>query len=151
MILMCTAVPLKTEWMSGGAFNQVAKRDYHCLADNIYHEARNQPHSGKVAVAFVTLNRVKSGLYPSTVCGVVHQKTKTCQFSWVCGRHAKKENEAYKDALYIARIVLHGYESYLKDPTHGALFYHANYVKPVWRHKLEQTIQIADHIFYKPR
>ena len=44
-----------------------------CLALNIYFEARNQPTSGQIAVAEVTLNRVASRNYPNTVCGVVHQ------------------------------------------------------------------------------
>ena len=47
--------------------------EVNCLALNIYHEARNQPFMGKLAVGFVTLNRVKSKEFPNTVCGVVKQ------------------------------------------------------------------------------
>jgi hypothetical protein len=32
--------------------------EVNCLALNIYHEARNQPFKGKLAVAQVTINRV---------------------------------------------------------------------------------------------
>ena len=38
----------------------------HCLATNIYHEARGESFAGKVAVANVTHNRVDSKRYPDT-------------------------------------------------------------------------------------
>ena len=47
--------------------------EVNCLALNIYHEARNQPFMGKLAVGFVTLNRVKSDNFPNTICEVVKQ------------------------------------------------------------------------------
>ena len=45
-----------------------------CLAFDVYFEARGEPEAGQYAVAEVTMNRVASGRYPDTVCGVVHQK-----------------------------------------------------------------------------
>ena len=47
--------------------------DYHCLASNIYREARNQSLSGKVAVGQVVLNRVDNERFPDTICSVVKQ------------------------------------------------------------------------------
>ena len=44
-----------------------------CLAKNIYFESGNQPLAGKVAVAHVTLNRVKNFQFPNTICSVVYQ------------------------------------------------------------------------------
>ena len=41
--------------------------EVNCLALNIYHEARNQPTVGKLAVAMVTLNRVKDERFPNTI------------------------------------------------------------------------------------
>ena len=64
-----------------------------CLTRNIYWEAASEPFEGKVAVAQVTLNRVESGKFANTVCGVVYQKNVfyekvVCQFSWFCeGNH----------------------------------------------------------------
>jgi hypothetical protein len=60
-----------------------------CLTKNIYWEAASEPFEGKVAVAQVTMNRVKSGQYGSGVCGVVYQKNilyqkVIFQFSWSC-------------------------------------------------------------------
>ena len=45
-----------------------------CLAKNIFYEAQNQPVLGMVAIADVTLNRVKDPRWPSTVCAVVEQR-----------------------------------------------------------------------------
>src|ERR1700736_1072907 len=44
-----------------------------CLAEAIYFEARGESWGGQAAVAQVVLNRVSSGLYPATICGVVYQ------------------------------------------------------------------------------
>ena len=58
-----------------------------CLAQAIYFEARSEPPAGQAAVAQVILNRMTSGLYPATICGVVFQnrsRTHACQFSFAC-------------------------------------------------------------------
>jgi len=55
-----------------------------CLAEAIYFESRGEPEMGQLAVAQVVLNRVMSGLYPNSVCGVVYQNAhrfNACQFS----------------------------------------------------------------------
>tara|TARA_R110002110_G_scaffold193014_1_gene401459 strand:+ start:38 stop:496 length:459 start_codon:yes stop_codon:yes gene_type:complete len=129
-----------------------------CLALNIYHEARNQPTAGKLAVAQVTLNRVKHDRFPNTICGVVYQgyyannapiKNK-CQFSWWCdGKSDKpKELQSWNYALMLARHMHEGIFDNIdvvKDATH----YHAVYVKPYWTKEKKKVKVIADHIFYK--
>ena len=129
-----------------------------CLALNIYHEARNQPTAGKLAVAQVTLNRVKHDRFPNTICGVVYQgyylnnnpiKHK-CQFSWWCdGKSDKpKEIQSWNYALMLARHMHEGIFDNIdvvKDATH----YHAVYVKPYWTKEKKRVKVIADHIFYK--
>ena len=47
-----------------------ASPELYCLVQNIYFEAGNQSYAGKVAVAEVTLNRVATRKYPSTICGI---------------------------------------------------------------------------------
>ena len=46
-----------------------------CLAKNIYYEAGNEPEEGKVAVAMVTINRVRDGRFGKSICSVVDQRT----------------------------------------------------------------------------
>ena len=53
-----------------------AKTQVECLAQNIYYEAGYEPEKGQLAVAFVTINRVKSGHFEDDICGVVKQKFK---------------------------------------------------------------------------
>ncbi len=122
-----------------------------CLALNIYHEAGAEPYLGKQAVAAVTLNRVKSTAFPTSICGVVKQRNnKSCQFSWVCQRpnaQPEKDSDAWQDALEIARKALKGQH---QDPTHGALYFHAIRVKPHWSRVHKKTTRIGGHIFYKP-
>ena len=50
-----------------------------CLTKNIYYEAGAEPIAGQIAVAQVTINRTGDKRFPNTICGVVHQKTRsTC-------------------------------------------------------------------------
>ena len=51
-----------------------AKQQVECLAENMYFEAAYEPKVGQIAVAFVTINRVKSGRFEHDICGVVKQK-----------------------------------------------------------------------------
>ena len=129
------------------------KEAEHCLALNIYHEARSEPSKGQEAVAAVTINRVASAAFPDSVCQVVKQggkKRNGCQFSWWCDRNSDhpREHGAWEEALYLSRKALDGKVS---DPTNGALYYHANYVKPRWARTFKRTNKIGRHLFYKPR
>ena len=56
------------------SLSKSAQKEMICLADNIYFEARNEPVEGMYGVAFVTMNRVRDGSYPNTICNVVKQK-----------------------------------------------------------------------------
>ena len=127
------------------------KKQVDCLAENIYHEAGVEPETGKHAVALVTLNRTQDERFPQSICGVVKQKTQgTCQFSWFCMPVKLNRNtEAYRQSLEAALFVYANYEK-LKDVTHGALYYHADYVNPRWR-GVEKTTVIGRHIFYKEK
>ena len=123
-----------------------------CLALNLYHEARSEPLEGQIAVAAVTLNRVRSGDFPDSVCGVVKQggqkQLNRCQFSWWCdGKSDEPANaEAWAKSEALARRALFGE---LADPTGGALWYHATYVSPFWSNRKVQTAWIGRHIFYR--
>lgn len=122
-----------------------------CLALNIYWEARSEPLLGKIAVAKVTLNRVKDAGFPDSICGVVRQGEERvlhqCQFSWFCdGRKDVPLNQA---AWRLAEEVAHLVVLYdAPDPTQGALWYHADYADPPWTRSMTRTTQIGRHIYY---
>lgn len=126
--------------------------DLYCLALNIYHEARSEPETGQIAVARVTLNRVESDAFPETICEVVQQGGQTrnrCQFSWWCDGKSDHPTEetAWRRSLEIGLRVL---SDQVSDPTHGALYYHADYVSPSWARAFNRTVEIGRHRFYRP-
>lgn len=136
-------------------FSKLSKKDQRevrCLALNMYREARGESRTGLSAVAFVTFNRVKSSTFPNSVCGVVYQRnSRGCQFSWVCDRkHKKLDEKTFKQIKNMATFIYINKNS-LKDPTHGALFYHAHYVNPFWNRVMKKTTVIDNHIFYTHR
>jgi spore germination cell wall hydrolase CwlJ-like protein len=122
------------------------QKEMQCLTRNIYFESGSEPYKGKVAVAQVTLNRMNSGDYPSTICGVVHQRTNvTCQFSWVCMQGLTVRNQRlYDESHRVAyKVMIDG----VRIPElKNAMFFHADYVKPHWRKK--PKAKIGRHIFY---
>lgn len=127
-------------------------REQRCLAEAVYFEARSEPADGQAAVAQVVLNRVKSGLYPASVCGVVYQNRHRymgCQFSFACEGKALRITDAaaWRSAATIASAVIEGktYLSEVGEATH----YHADYVKPGWSRRLTKTDSIGRHIFYR--
>ena len=115
-----------------------------CLALNIYHESRGEVIEGQVAVAHVTMNRVNHDYFPDDICGVVYQNK---QFSWTFLKKNQEPNDQklWNQALVIARDVMIGNT---EDPTHGATFYHANYVNPSWAKHMELSKVIGVHLFY---
>lgn len=129
-------------------------RDLNCLALNIYHESRGEPEAGQLAVAKVTLNRVKSKRYPNTICDVVYEK----RWDWIRKRYVgafswtefdkpiKVKSKAWYRAWSIAEIV---YNDKSKNLLKGALFFHAKYIKPSWARKKKPVARIGTHIFYK--
>lgn len=131
------------------------ERQIECLAQNIYYEAGSEPFEGKAAVAQVTLNRVASGKFPSDICKVVYQKNViidkvVCQFSWYCEQPARRNyinSSRYNESEAVAKKVL--LEGFRLDGLKDALYYHADYVSPSWKH--EKIAKIGHHIFYRER
>ena len=129
-------------------------RENRCLAEAIYFEARGESWGGQAAVAQVVLNRVSSGLYPATICGVVYQNRRhynACQFSFACEGKSLRidEPDAWRQAVRIAGEVTNG-KAYVSD-IGGSTHFHANYVRPRWARRLEKMDVIGHHIFYKLR
>lgn len=129
-------------------------RQQRCLAEAVYFEARSESEDGRAAVAQVVLNRVKSGLYPDSVCGVVYQNSNrylACQFTFTCEGKSLRITEPapWRDAVRIAREVYDG-TTYLPD-VGASTHYHAQYVRPYWAKKLKKMDTIGQHVFYKLR
>ncbi|HEY0292475.1 MAG TPA: cell wall hydrolase [Hansschlegelia sp.] len=125
-----------------------------CLAEAVYFEARGEPVKGQYAVAQVIMNRVRSGFYPSDVCGVVYQnknRRNACQFSFACDRIPDRVTNlhAWRIATGVARDVAQNgaWLPEVGDSTH----YHATYVRPRWTRDMVKEDKIGRHIFYRVR
>ena len=73
-----------------------------------------------------------------------------CQFSWFCdGKPETISNrKLYEKSVEIAERVYYRSLSGERDPTEGALWYHAEYVTPYWAKTYTKQLQIGAHIFY---
>ncbi|MEM8787602.1 MAG: cell wall hydrolase [Pseudomonadota bacterium] len=125
--------------------------EWACLAEALYFEARGESLEGQIAVAEVILNRVDSGRYPDTICGVVtqgEQRRHACQFSFRCDGLPETiaEERAYDHVGRVARAMLDGSDRLFTD---GATHYHTVAVSPRWSRKLTETARIGRHIFYR--
>ena len=148
----------------------------HCLAKNIYFEARGESMQGKIAVASVTMNRVHNARFPDTVCGVVEQAIYSrwwkehhdrmvpvkwkCQFTWFCdgksdkinltdsnGRPIKQNLQAWQQSLEVALLTIRGL---IPDNTNGAThYYNPNLASPQWAVHYEEVAQIDNHCFHR--
>ncbi len=128
-------------------------KEIKCLAQNIYYEARGESMSGQLAIALVTINRLKMQDYPPTICQIVFQPK---QFSWT-RTHKKKyvphDQQRWAEAMTIAHRVLEGGRlDNVKDITGGSILFHAVYVHPKsWKTHYNKTMQIGKHIFFKAK
>lgn len=55
-------------------YMELSEEDIHLIACIIDWEANSEVYEGKLAVANIILNRVRSGAYPNTVSGVIYQR-----------------------------------------------------------------------------
>ena len=110
------------------------------LARLVHGEARGETYTGKVAVAAVVLNRVKSSSFPNTVAGVIYQKG---AFDAVSdGQINMSPDSTSKKA---AQDALNGW-----DPSYGAIYYfNPNTATNKWIWSRPVTVTIGNHRFCK--
>jgi len=127
-------------------------KQWACLSEAIYFEARGEPVEGQFAVAEVILNRVDSPKFPNSICKVVRQGTgrkDACQFSYNCDGKLEyiANGSAYDKAKRVARVSI---DRKTRPLTKGATFYHATFVSPSWARSFQHVATIGVHKFYKP-
>lgn len=165
-------VPYREEALkeANAHYNESVNKEIGCLQMNIFWEARDQSELARVAVGWVTLNRVTGERYPNSVCEVVYQgrynakgvpKRNKCKFSWWCDGKSDQPNlnnrlerEAWEQSGEIAEhLVKHCLmkpdSSCPDDPTNGAEYYfNPSLADPSWKETKVKTATIDDHEFY---
>ena len=126
-------------------------KNFACLAEALYFEARGEELKGVVGVAEVILNRVEDPRYPDDVCSVVNQGTGEryrCQFTYTCDGRPETitEERAYLRVAKVARLMLDGAPRRL---TAGATHYHTKSVSPRWSRVFPRTATLGYHHFYR--
>src|SRR3954470_21692901 len=112
-----------------------------CLAKVVVHEAGNQPRAGQLAVAQVVMNRVRSGRFASTICGVVAQRG---QF-FNAHAYNPPHDARWRLAMELARDAREG----ISEPViGGALFFRAAYSAGSFGNR-RQVGRIGAHLFYR--
>jgi spore germination cell wall hydrolase CwlJ-like protein len=123
-----------------------------CLSRTIYWEAKGEGVAGMEAIANVVMNRLGHEGFPNKICEVVRQghERGACQFSWWCDGRSDdaEEDKSYAIAKEISRKALN---RQLADRTGGALYFHQRNVNPSWSSEYIRTVEIGEHVFYKPR
>ncbi|MCP3459841.1 cell wall hydrolase [Bradyrhizobium sp. CCGUVB23] len=125
-----------------------------CLAEAVYFESRGEAVRGQMAVAQVVMNRVFSGKYPDTVCGVVYQNKYrhfACQFTFACDNNPDviREPDMWERAKKIAKATLDG-QIWLPE-VGKSTHYHAYWVRPSWVAEMKKMYKFGVHTFYRPR
>lgn len=112
-----------------------------CLATAVYFEARGEPLEGQLAVAQVILNRVATGRFASSICGVVNQPG---QFTYSRSRAPATTSADWKIAQAIAAIAQDG----TREIAPRAIAFHAARLAPNWSN-MEKVSKIGNHVFYR--
>lgn len=126
-------------------------KEFKCMTEALYFEARGENVRGIFAVAEVIKNRRDSNKFPDSVCDVINQgshRRHACQFSYMCDglKETIRDKEAKEFVAKIAKISL---ESRVPNITAGATYYHANFVRPKWSKSFKRTATIGKHHFYR--
>jgi hypothetical protein len=112
-----------------------------CLATAVFFESRGEPLEGQLAVAQTILNRVDSGRFATSICGVINQPR---QFSFDRTR-APRPGTDWQRAQAIAHIAAN---DLWRDVVPRAIAFHAARVAPNWAGKT-RVATIGNHVFYR--
>ena len=108
------------------------------LARLVHGEARGEPYKGKVAVAAVVLNRVRSASFPNTIAGVIYQSG---AFDAVSDGQINLAPD--DESIRAARDAMNGW-----DPSNGCLYYYnASTATSKWIFSRTTVVTIGNHVF----
>lgn len=113
--------------------------DLNLLAQLIESEAGNQSIAGKMAVGTVVMNRVKSGVFPDTIRGVIYQKH---QFSPVA--NGSINNKPSDESVAAAKKIMEGSRVLKSDVLY---FYNPKIATDKWVRTRTVSKTIGDHVF----
>lgn len=133
-----TAAALGITLSAGAAPASYHESEINTLARLVHGEARGEPYVGKVAVAAVVLNRVRSAAFPNTISGVIYQAG-----AFDCVADGQINLTPDSDSLRAARDAMNGW-----DPTGGCVYYYnPATATSAWIWSREVRLSIGAHNF----
>ena len=127
-----------TSSSSSSGSSSSSSGDLYLLARLVHGEARGEPYKGKVAVAAVVLNRVKSSSFPNTIAGVIYQKG---AFDAVSDGQINMQPD--NESIRAARDAMNGW-----DPSNGCLYYYnPKTATSRWMLSRPVLLRIGQHAF----
>lgn len=130
--------------------------DLFCTTQAMIKEDYLGGEKGMLAVALVIDNRTERDYWPDSPCKVVYEpsknprRPKACAFSYTCDKKpdivAYEDLDMYYKIMPKARAVLEGE---VIDFTKGADHYVRCDVNVSWKYKMEFTLKLGDHCFYR--
>ena len=128
---------LKADGVVGSAAAATESEAY-LLARLVHGEARGESYTGKVAVAAVVLNRVRSAAFPNTISGVIFQSG-----AFDCVADGQLWLTPDQDSIRAASDALAGW-----DPTSGCVYYYnPATATSSWIWSREVRLTIGAHAF----
>ena len=134
-----TAAALGIAMNDGGSVQAAAtESESYLLARLVHGEARGEPYTGKVAVAAVVLNRVRSASFPNTISGVIFENG-----AFDCVYDGQLWLTPDSESIRAANDALAGW-----DPTGGCLYYYnPATATSSWIWTREVRLNIGAHAF----
>ena len=148
------SIPSKSRESGGVVVSEYHNKEFRCLVNTLYAEARGEPEEGIRAVMSVIYNRKKAKGYPSTFCGVILQDKQFSAFNSDKSLATKPlkpirelDKEAYRKVSSVAQEAVQGAFKPILDE--DVLHYAHTKVKNKWTRKFERVIVLGNHSFYK--
>lgn len=119
----------------------ITDEDVYLMSQIVYAESRSEPYEGKVAVASVILNRLKSPGFPKSVEGVIKQKG-----AFSCLKNGQIDVVPDKVSYSAVIEALKG-----NDPTNNAIFfYNPKIATSTWMKQVSKSNvkPIGNHVFF---
>lgn len=123
-----------------------------CLAEVMYHEARDEPIRAQLGIAQVVLNRVASTIYPDSICKVTYQRSSPragCQFRFACDSPGTPDLDDHKwsTALDLANDAMT--RKLELGEIDAATHFHRATVSPRWRRHTTRLGRVGMLVFYR--
>lgn len=132
------ALGMSISGSSNSTSSSVSSSNLYLLSCCVYGEARGESYTGKVAIAAVVLNRVKSSNFPNTISGVIYQPGAFTAVS--DGQINLGTND---ECTRAAQDALNGW-----DPTYGCVYYYnPKIASNQWIRTRPIVVTIGNHVF----